>query len=116
MVGVLHAGMHACIHQASGKDPCRQQQCDRALSNPCAAGCRESFFGYCRTRGGYSGVATFCRADVANPFAALDGFSGAQLFPDLPARQWITSGAVLLPFILPSKPHSSTCPCSPCKA
>ncbi|KAK9901314.1 hypothetical protein WJX75_005948 [Coccomyxa subellipsoidea] len=36
----------------------------------------ESFFAYCRTRGGYSGVATFCRTGVAVPLAALDGFSG----------------------------------------
>ncbi|BDA45375.1 probable DNA-(apurinic or apyrimidinic site) lyase 2 [Coccomyxa sp. Obi] len=34
----------------------------------------ESFFSYCRTRGGYSGVATFCRSGVT--VAALDGFSG----------------------------------------
>lgn len=40
---------------------------------------REAFFAYCRTRGGYSGVATFCRADVAMPVAALDGFSGIYL-------------------------------------
>ena len=37
---------------------------------------RESFFANCRIRGGYSGVATFCRAGTCMPVAALDGFSG----------------------------------------
>ena len=39
--------------------------------------CRESFFANCRVRGGYSGVATFCRAASCVPVAALDGFTGA---------------------------------------
>ena len=39
--------------------------------------CRESFFANCRVRGGYSGVATFCRAATCVPVAALDGFTGA---------------------------------------
>lgn len=40
--------------------------------------CRESFFANCRVRGGYSGVATFCRAASCVPVAALDGFTGAR--------------------------------------
>ena len=47
-----------------------------ALSGRFWNGCRESFFANCRMRGGYSGVATFCRAGSCMPVAALDGFSG----------------------------------------
>ncbi|KAK9829784.1 hypothetical protein WJX72_007901 [[Myrmecia] bisecta] len=36
----------------------------------------ESFFVFCRTRTGYSGVATFCRAGIAVPVAAQEGITG----------------------------------------
>ncbi|KAK9827629.1 hypothetical protein WJX81_000675 [Elliptochloris bilobata] len=36
----------------------------------------ESFFAFCRTRTGYSGVATYCRQGVAEPLAAEEGFTG----------------------------------------
>ncbi len=37
---------------------------------------RESFFGFCRTRTGYSGVATYCRVGTAEPLDAQEGFTG----------------------------------------
>lgn len=39
--------------------------------------CRQSFFTFYRNKSrGYSGVATFCRAGVAVPVAAQEGFTG----------------------------------------
>ncbi len=62
--------------------------------------CRESFFANCRIRGGYSGVATFCRAGTCMPVAALDGFSGVlpqtlakpkDLPPSTPAQEALSN-------------------------
>lgn len=37
---------------------------------------RESYFSFCRIRGGYAGVATYCETLAAAPVAAEDGMCG----------------------------------------
>ena len=37
---------------------------------------RDSYFSFCTTRGGYAGVATFCKKDTAQAVAAEDGMCG----------------------------------------
>ena len=62
-----------CVH-------CLCKKCERppgasSLTRTVATG-RESYFSFCRTRTGYSGVATFCRCGVAEAVAAEEGFTG----------------------------------------
>ena len=38
--------------------------------------CRDSYFSFCRIRGGYAGVATYCKTLTACPVAAEDGMCG----------------------------------------
>ena len=77
---VLQPGMHACMHVMLLSHWSYFSANGAGSEQRMHGKCRESFFCYCRTRGGYSGVATFCRADVATPVAALDGFSGEMPF------------------------------------
>lgn len=61
--------------------------------------CRHSFFSFYRHKSrGYSGVATFCRAGVAVPLAAQEGFTGA--YPGS-FNQFVFHGPCASPQLLP---------------
>ena len=52
------------------------QRCEaHQLTEQCGIG-RSSFFSFCTYRSAYSGVATFCREQTAQPLAAEEGLTG----------------------------------------
>ena len=65
-----------CVHCLCKK--CKRPLGASSLIRDVATG-RESYFSFCRTRTGYSGVATFCRCGVADAVAAEEGFTGVSL-------------------------------------
>lgn len=50
-------------------------------SHASCAALRDSYFSFCKIRGGYAGVATFCNSVTAQPVAAEDGMCGIAPLP-----------------------------------